>query len=89
MVFTFSGILLQYTNYQREVRYERDMTVNDALQQLVTDYPGLRRVLLDGNQELRRSHRLALNSEQLCDVDLARPLGREDEICILTAIAGG
>lgn len=89
MVFTFSGILLQYTDYQQEVRYRREMTVHEALAQLVADYPDLRRVLFDGNQALRRSHRLALNGEQLLDSELSRPLGAEDEVCILTAIAGG
>ena len=38
---------------------------------------------------LRKVHRLFLNQDQLCGGELARPVGRDDEVMILTAIAGG
>lgn len=88
MKFVLSGNLLRFSNFQREIEIPAQ-TVADGITGLVSHVPGLAPILLDGAGALRKVHRLFLNQDQLCGAELARPVGRDDEVMILTAIAGG
>ena len=83
MTFRFSGLLLRFTEFQREASIDA-ATVGDALRALVEVRPGLKPVLLDGGGQVRGSHRLFLNGEQLLADGLARPVAGSDTVEILT-----
>ena len=59
------------------------------LRKLVERFPQLRPVVLDSDGNLRQVHRLYLNGELLDRGDAGRALAPNDELGILTAIAGG
>ena len=88
MTFAFSGVLLRFTGYQRQVTVEA-ATLGEALRALTQQLPALQPVLYDAEGAPRAVHRLFLNGEQLPDLDLTRPLVATDRIDDLTAIAGG
>jgi molybdopterin converting factor small subunit len=64
-------------------------TVQTVLGELVVRFPDLRGVLLDGSGRLRTMHRAFLNGEELLGDEVSRSVGAEDELALLTAIAGG
>ena len=88
MTFGFSGALLRFTSYQREMKVEAS-TLGEALAALTQQLPALQPVLYDATGAPRAVHRLFLNGEQLLTVELSRPLASGDRIDVLTAIAGG
>jgi molybdopterin converting factor small subunit len=88
MTFGFSGSLLRFTDYQREVQVEA-ATLGEALSTLATRLPALRPVLFDAQGTLRGVHRLFLNGQQLAHADLGQALAPTDRLDVLTAIAGG
>ncbi|CAE6831095.1 MoaD/ThiS family protein [Paraburkholderia haematera] len=87
MTFVFSGSLLRHVGYQRQIGYEKD-TLAAALRALFADYPDLEQLLMAPDGALRRTLRLAINSEVVHN-DLSRPLSAGDSVQIMTAIAGG
>lgn len=88
MKFHFSGTLLRFTDYQQDVELDA-ATVGAALTKLVETTPTLQPVLYDGHGKVRSAHRLFVNGESITDADLGKPLGPNDTLDILTAIAGG
>jgi molybdopterin synthase sulfur carrier subunit len=88
MKFVFSGNLLRFSGFRREVEIQAS-TVGQGLSELVTHCPALAPVLLDGQGQLRAVHRLFLNGEQLTGPELERAAQPDDEVTLLTAIAGG
>lgn len=88
MKFILSGNLLRFSHFQREFEIVAQ-TVADGITSLVGNVPSLAPVLLDGAGQLRKVHRVFLNQDQLCGGELARSVGPNDEVMILTAIAGG
>lgn len=88
MKITLSGNLLRFSKFQREIDIPAP-TVADGIARLCGEIPQLRPVLLDGAGQLRKVHRLFVNQDQLMNDELARPVGANDEVMILTAIAGG
>jgi molybdopterin synthase sulfur carrier subunit len=87
MIFLFSGSLLRYVGFRRQIAYETG-TVATALRTLFVDYPELEGILMNQDQTLRRTLRLAINSEVVRG-DLSRPLSSNDSVEIMTAISGG
>jgi molybdopterin converting factor small subunit len=87
--FRFSGSLLRFVDYRKEIAIEGAANVGLALQDLVTAYPALSGVLYDADSKVRRAHRMFLNGESFDPGQTDRALGDEDTIEILTAIAGG
>jgi hypothetical protein len=81
--------LYSYVNYNRNLQYPAASTVADALDRLVGDYPRLRPVLFDGDGKLRHAHQLLINDEQIDRNGMSMGLQPEDELTVLTAIAGG
>jgi len=88
MKITLSGNLLRFSKFQREIDVTAP-TVAEGLTRLCGDMPQLRPVLLDADGHLRKVHRLFVNRDQLMNDELARTVGADDEVMILTAIAGG
>ncbi|UJB43040.1 MoaD/ThiS family protein [Streptomyces sp. A1-5] len=88
MTLHFSGILLRLVNYQRTLPIEAD-SLGDALERLEERHPQVRKVLRDGSGQIRRTHQVFLNGEQLTDPALDTPLKETDRVEFLTAIAGG
>lgn len=87
MTFLFSGSLLRYVGYRRQIVYETS-TLADALRALFSDYPELEGLLTNTDGTLRRTMRLAINSEVVRS-DLSRSLSPSDSVEIMTAISGG
>ena len=88
MKFVFSGTLLRFVDYQKEISVEAS-TVRNAVEGLVVSQPNLKNMLLDGEGKVRAAHRLFLNAEQLFAEDMDRPVSPSDCVEIVTAIAGG
>jgi hypothetical protein len=95
MKFIFAGALLRFTEYSREIDVSAP-TLERAIAQLLETRPLLRAALLDGEQNLRLSHRMFLNGEivdrryytdRRARDELA--LNPGDSVFFLTAIAGG
>jgi molybdopterin converting factor small subunit len=87
MTFNFSGSLLRFVGYRRQLAYDA-VTLGNALDALFSDYPELRELLMDQDLAFRRTMRLAINSEVIRG-DISRPLAPNDSVEIMTAISGG
>ena len=88
MRLVVSGNLRRFTEFESEIELDAS-SVETALSQLVERFPGMRPVIFDGQGQLRAVHRLHVNGEVLDKGDTARALAPDDELGILTAIAGG
>ena len=88
MNIVLSGNLRRYTGFDGEVELSSN-SIGDALTQLVGIYPDLEPIVFDGDKNLRSVHRLYLNGDVLETVDPGQTLNANDELGILTAIAGG
>lgn len=95
MKFQFSGTMLRFVDFAREVDIA-EPNLERALAALLDQRPGLRPVLLDAAGNLRRSHQMFLNGESMdpCyysdpDARAALATGADDQVYFLTAIAGG
>ena len=75
----------------RDEALESDaQSVRDAIDQLIGSHPNLRKHLLDEQGELRHFLNIYLNDEDIRYLDgLDTPLGQNDVISIVPAIAGG
>lgn len=88
MIITLSGNLRRYTDFEGEVEVNAS-TLSEALDALIQRHPDLEPVIYDRDGNLRSVHRLYLNGEILEVENMAHPLDADDELGILTAIAGG
>ena len=92
MKVVFSGTLLRFVNYMKEV--ELDVAnLHECIDQLGARFSSLGPVLLNGDGHVRSTHQLFLNGEQV-DSAVVRNAGAcglnsGDTLLILTAIAGG
>ncbi|MGE0549310.1 MAG: MoaD/ThiS family protein [Kofleriaceae bacterium] len=75
-------------SFQGELDVEAT-TILAALHELVATHPQLRSVLLDAHGSPRAIHRLFLNGDLLGRDQLGQPVAANDELSIITAIAGG
>ena len=88
MNIVLSGNLRRFASFEGEVQLEAT-TVAQALDALVERFPNLRPVLYDADRNPRSVHRLYLNGDLLDVGDTDHNLDPDDELGILTAIAGG
>ena len=88
MKFKLSGNLLRFSDFRNDVTVEAE-TVSQGVKALCEQCPHLKQVLLDGDGKVRALHRLFLNGEQLMANEMDKATKRDDEVSILTAIAGG
>ncbi len=88
MTFEFNGMLLRAADNQRAVPIAAT-TLSDALSELTSKFPQMKRILLDNSGQLRQAHRVCLNNEIIARPDSAMPLSENDRVEFFTAIAGG
>jgi molybdopterin synthase sulfur carrier subunit len=88
MKFVLSGNLLRFSDFQREIVVEGS-TVQQGIAALAERCPALRPVMLDGQSQLRRVYRIFLNGKSIAIEELERATSQDDEVVVLTAIAGG
>ena len=89
MIITLSGNLRRFADFETEIEVEAE-SVDTAVGILIDRYPGLRVVLYDAELNLRNVHRLYHNGEILSADEVSQVrLKPDDEIGILTALAGG
>ena len=88
MNIVLSGNLRRYTDFEGEFELDAS-SITEALSALVSKYSDLAPIIYDGKGKLRSVHRLYLNGDVLEVDDVDQALKPEDELGILTAIAGG
>ena len=92
MKVVFSGTLLRFVNYMKEVELDA-ANLDDCIDQLRTRFSGLGPVLLNGDGKVRSTHQLFLNGEQVDSAVTRNAAGCRldggDTLLIMTAIAGG
>ncbi len=88
MNMSFSGTLLRFVNFQKNISIEAP-TASDALSKLVSQFPQARQVIYDAEGKVRQVHQIFLNGKQLRPEELNTPVHNNDQLDILTAIAGG
>jgi sulfur-carrier protein len=87
MTFVFSGSLLRYVGFQRQISYEAN-TVAGALASLFRDHQGLQALMMTEDGRLHRTLRLAIN-QQVVPSDLQLALQPGDSVEVMTAVSGG
>jgi predicted phage tail protein len=88
MIIRLPGALLRFASYQREIECQAP-TAHAAINNLVTQYPGLKSALLDRKGQIRASHSMFLNGDQIGRASIDVAVGSHDYLEIVTAIAGG
>lgn len=88
MQFEFNGMLMRTVGNQHTVAVEAD-TLGDALAELASQFPHMKRILLDNSGQLRQAHRILLNGEFVTRPGNGLPLSAQDRVEFFTAIAGG
>jgi molybdopterin converting factor small subunit len=88
MRLVVSGNLLRFTGFTKEVDAPGG-TLGEALAGVCARFPSLKPVLLDDEGRVRQVHQLFLNGEQLPRGDLNQRIANEDELAVITALAGG
>ncbi|MFF2412027.1 MoaD/ThiS family protein [Streptomyces sp. NPDC058092] len=88
MIVKVRGVLLRFTNYENDIDVG-GATVRDGLIALTERYPNLAEVLLDRDGDVRPTHLIALNGEQLSRSELDQEATGDDRVDIVTAISGG
>ena len=88
MKFQFSGNLLRYVDFHREVEVD-GATLVEGVKHLVQAYPDFSKIMLDANGDIRLIHRFFLNGELLEGRNFDCQVQPNDEVTVLTPIAGG
>jgi molybdopterin converting factor small subunit len=88
MKFQFSGNLLRYLDYHREIEVEGS-TVTEGIGNLVESYPDFRRIIHNSEGDIRLIHRFFLNGALLDPSGVDDPVKSGDVVTVLTPIAGG
>jgi hypothetical protein len=88
MRLVVSGNLLRFTSFTKEMDAPGG-TLGEALAGVCARFPSLKPVLLDDEGRVRAVHQLFLNGEQLPRGELEQRVGADDELAVITALAGG
>ena len=88
MKFQFSGNLLRYVDYRREIEVD-GATLAEGVDNLSREFPDFRRVVQTSEGKVRLIHCFILNGEQLAPGNVHCAVGSDDEVTVLTPIAGG
>jgi len=78
----------QHTNGQKAIDVE-GTNVREALNNMITQYPGMKNEIFDKKGKLRHYIEIYLNKESAYPGELEKPLKNGDEIQIITFLAGG
>jgi molybdopterin synthase sulfur carrier subunit len=89
MKWILPGTMLRFVEYEKEIALEAgDFAAAVVL--LITRFPDLKNVLVDGTGRIRHMHALFLNDAMLPRGGVPDlPLAGNDVVQVLTAIAGG
>ena len=88
MKFQFSGNLLRYVDFHREVEVQGS-SVEQGITRVVEAYPKLNPIVHDSSGRIRQLHRFFLNGDLLNQDELDRPVSPNATVALLTPIAGG
>ena|SRR5687767_12729848 len=88
MRFRFSGTLLRFTEYQKEVSVDAT-TLKAGLDALVARFPDMSKVLYDRVGQLRATHRFFINGVQLEKDQIGHAVAETDIVDVVTAVTGG
>lgn len=88
MKFKFSGNLLRYVDYSREVEVLAG-TLGEAVTKLGEKFPEAKKVVLGQDGEIRAVNRTFINGNLQHKPELGQALAPEDVVAFLTVIAGG
>jgi molybdopterin converting factor small subunit len=83
-----SSIFARYTDNQLSLKLEGN-TIGECLNDLVTRYPDLKKMLLDGNGRLRHSYDIYINGESAYPREMTRPVKDGDKLNLIMLIQGG
>ncbi|MFA5904650.1 MAG: MoaD/ThiS family protein [Desulfobacula sp.] len=78
----------RHTNGEKTIEVEGN-TVEKALNNFVTQYPGMKKELFDKNGKLLHYIEIYLNKVSAYPGELEKPLKDGDEIQVITFLAGG
>jgi len=82
-------VLRQQAGNQKKVEVTGS-TVGDALESLLSTYPGLREQIFTADGSLNRFVNVYVNGRDVrYEQELATPVGENDEVILLPAMAGG
>ena len=84
----FSPVFHPYTGNQR-LAEAAGSTVGECLDQLIKQFPNLKRILFDRHGRLHRHIDVYVNEESAYPEELAKPVKDGDKLHIVMAIAGG
>jgi len=88
MKFRFSGPLLRFVNYRKEIEVHAD-TLGVAFEQLALQCPLLAPVIRDRQGNVLSAHRMVIAGEFVKNPDPSMGLKPNDCVEILTSVAGG
>ena len=83
-----SSIFARYTNNQLKIPVE-GKTVGECINDLVTQYPDLKRMILDKNGKLLHSYDVFVNGESAYPQEMAKPVKDGDKVQVVMLIQGG
>jgi len=85
---TMSSIFARYTDNQLKIPVE-GKTVGECINDLVTQYPDLKRMILDKNGKLLHSYDVFVNGESAYPQEMAKPVKDGDKVQVVMLIQGG
>ncbi len=88
MKFQFSGNLLRYVDFHREVEVH-GTTVEEGISKVVEEYPKLNAIVRDSSGRIRQLHRFFIDGELLDQGELDQRVEPNVTVTLLTPIAGG
>ena len=88
MKFQFSGNLLRYVDFHREVEVQ-GTTVEEGISNVVEEYPKLNAIVRDSSGHIRQLHRFFIDGELLDQAKLDQRVEPNVTVTLLTPIAGG
>ena len=88
MKFRFSGNLLRYVDFHREVEVP-GRTVEEGVNNLSQEFPRFGRIIHDSEGHIRMLHRVHLNGDLLSPDDYGQQVSPDDVVGVITPIAGG
>ena len=83
-----SSIFGRYTNNQLIIPVKGN-TVGECIQDLVTQFPDLKKILLDQKGKLLYSYEVYINGESAYPNEMAKPVKDDDKLNIVMLIHGG
>ncbi len=83
-----SSIFGRYTNNKLSIKVKGN-TTGECLNDLVRQFPDLKRVLLDKTGKLRHGYDLYVNGESAYPIEMTRPVKDGDKINVVFVIHGG